>query len=406
MSRRTPTVLTCLHKGIKYSTFDGVHSVYCNNKIFTTKVDGERKQLVITEFVPGDHISYVSDISSVCHVTLPDELCEERIIGQPVCIGCQDRLLLFQYLTSSKRYLRFFALDLEAEKISTFEDSDQFFNKDLFVVSPVECLISPSRQICLLRLPQTVMTVRKWSKLMQLRTLELNSPITPKNEILGTVPSKLRDRRHHMIAFHPHSEGRLVTALVDEFCSKCKFLVYDMPTSKVLMEKTHRLGERSLTVSEFDSDDSEGEDSTYYILHQCGLSFCRSGELLTIHCTGIDSRQNAFARILFYDSDTLKGITSKLVILTTIQLPFSNSDVFSQIYSVCDSELHLWHLKRGKRPISCVLSVTLPKITCLKALGRAAVLRNVAPKYVLDLPLPGALLRYLQYDKPSTVPAQ
>lgn len=371
----------------------GVKPVCVQGRFFTVMPFADRSRIIMLEFEQTKHhadqlCSKFADNMMV--LELPKGLQREGIIGKLVCIGCRDNLFVIQYITRRCKYLRFLLVNSVDGSVQMFEDTHQYFIRDFHMSSPVECLISPDMTTFLFRLPQNIMTCRKWSKLIQ-GVVKIPKNSHGVTEVIGTEDSFLRDRKFQNLVYDNNFPNTVIISLVDEFCSKCKFSVYNLTEKIETTNKVHRLEDESVGDSDVDA-----EETTYYLLHQCSTTICRSGEILVLMCVVTDNRQRPYLRIFTYNTQTLCGIKKSNHKLTNIILPLLKSEIFSPVFTVCDLYLQVWQMRKCQPSIK-VYSSSLPKPILLKSSCRAVILRNIPKEHIDTLSLPVSLISYLKF---------
>lgn len=393
--------------------FEGVKPECLNGRFFNADLDRDAGILMIKEFfqkhIASDSATSILDRNNikVTFIKMEEDYCQTRIVGKPVCIGCRDCLLLFQYITVDCRFIRFFLVDVLTGNVIYFEDTQRFFNRDMASVSPLESIVCPDKRTILIRLPQTVLTCRKWSKLMQVEYSQAPSRVqNVPNEVnkdgsfsvSGTASSCLRDRKFQAIAAHPIKPCLVFTAVVDEFCSKCKFTVRDVCSKSLILEKTHRLGERSRTYLESDSNSDSDEEETYFLLHQCTMASSRQGDIIALCCFVADNKQSTFIKLFLYETGTMHSVTSHVIRSEFVSLPLMKTEFFSPVMSICDESCSVCHFKRGSVAMKSLCTIRLPRPPNLMRLCRAIILRNTPNLGLASLPLPNKLLKFLRFN--------
>jgi hypothetical protein len=287
-----------------------------------------------------------------------------------------------------------------------------YFKRNFYMIGPLECLVSPNKKVLLFRLPQNLMTCKKWSRIQLATFDESFNSVEFKPAVADIHRCALQDRRFQALAFNPRNSAMLVLVLVDEFCSKCKFRIYDFIQAKEVFLKIHRLGDRSTTIhttkgQDLDDDnactdtDSSDEDNTYYHLQQCSVAITRDTDVIILCCIVIDNRQTPYVKMYLYGSDDLHCVASFQqnvsgpISAPTIRL--LQDEPYTLVISTCDSTMAVWNRSLYTPTPKCVFVAKIPHKVCLKSLCRKVIQRHTDTSEICNLPLPRSLLDYLQF---------
>ena len=394
---------------LKDYLFTGVKPKCVQGRWLDTEVDSVYKAIVIREFFTNQKSV------DICRANIP-ECIKERIIGRPICVACYDDIFVIQYITERSKFVRFFMIDSTKCSVQCFEDAEHYFHKDFASVCPVECLINPGLTKALFRLPQVIMSSRKWSKM-------LTANIAPSAERIGdgvhidNVQSDgLRDRKNQAVAFHPLHTGRVAHVLLDEYCINCKILLYDLNTKKNIAQKelkltfemhhmdsekdTHEPESSDEADSDSDSDYSCYEEPTYHFLVQCNIDYSKNGEILAL-CCAVQSHDatDSFVRIFLFSSHNLDLLQKQQYNLKDFNIKIVNDkrQLIAPIFSPCDSSVSPWLLERGMCPRPLNVDLRLPKLPDLQGICRGAILRVCRSENLSKLGLPIKLVNFLRF---------
>ena len=327
-----------------------------------------------------------------------------RVLGQPVCVACHENLFILQYHTDRCKYSRFLLVDTARQTALKFEDSLHYLHMHYFTVGPVVCMISPSLQWVLLRLPAPLqLSNSTWAKIMYAELILTDGIVT---SITDIKVSSWMDRKNQTLTFHPQYDNCLTVALVDQYCSKCELCLYDLSKNEGIIQRsvraTHKLG-----LQDHNTSGAQGD-----FLLQCNASYSHSGDILILCCTVLDPTTNQVCVKLFVlDTERCMIIHRMLHYLEWAPrrscssqdfLAFNpNKDINVVTFSACDTSLSLWQLRVGCTPDSKhrQLSAKLPQLhpPRLQALCRAVILQ-LCPVYKLQqLQLPHRIQAYISY---------
>lgn len=295
---------------LKDYIFTGVKPKCVQGRWLDTKVDAVNRVIVILEYF-GNQRSV-----EICSAVIPDCI-KERIIGRPICVACYDDIFVVQYVTEKCKFVRFFMIDSTKFSAQCFEDAEHYFHRDFASVCPAECLINPGLTKALFRLPQPIMSSRKWSKML---TANISAKVEGTGEgvhIDNVQSDGLRDRKNQAVAFHPLHTGRVAHVLLGEYCINCKILLYDLSSKKNILQKELKLHfeldqlepAKDEHESESDSDSDSGsscyEEPTYHFLLQCNIDYSKNGEILALCCVvqSYDATESLVRIFLFSSRD-------------------------------------------------------------------------------------------------------
>ncbi len=366
------------------------------------QVDRKLHRLILQE--------YIHPTSRQCestHISLPADF-KERVVN-PVCIGLNDNICIIQYITKAGKFVRFFLVDLSTLTIKLFEDGEHYINKDIASIFPVECLISPSKSTVIFRLPQPVMSARKWSKMLSAELIVSDSETGGyMYDITNIKGYKLRDRKNQAVAFDPRYEKQLTHVLLDEYCVKCTIMVYDLSTRKGVTEKTHKLVRR-LSVSEAnsgsDSDSSSGWEDEYHFLLECNIEYSHSGEVFIVCCLVQNTDQTqTLIRNFIFDSNSLHLIGNMETNLSksNIKVYVVMKQLFVPIFSAGDRNVSVWHLEKHHPPRKVGISCEVPLLgpPRLQCACRTVIVERCGMMQSLNkLNLPPRLISFLQFKQ-------
>ncbi len=289
--------------GKNYS-FPGVKPKCLQGRWLETKLNVTRDVLTINI----DEYFWDKESTQVCCVTVPDCL-KERIIGRLICVACHDDIYIVQYITEKCKYVRFLSIDGRNSSVHCFKEAERYFRKDFAAFSPIECLLAPGRTKALFRLPQPIMSSRKWSKMLSANiTLGLDGV-----RVGDIISDGLRDRRNQGVAFNPLRSGQVTFVLLDEYCKNCTLAQFNI-NSKERSSRERKVSLNPSTVSRVaggssEADDSEADDDSltdepaYYFLQQCNIDFCRDGEILALCCVvRAHDRLQYFIRLILFSN--------------------------------------------------------------------------------------------------------
>ena len=366
--------------------YQGVKPKCVQGRWLTSRVDRKQHVLLITQYASA------RSLRAVCQsIPLPENF-TEHIIGRPVCIGCRENLYIIQYITERCKYLRFMLVDLHAKSLQLFEDGEKYFNRDFAAICPVECMITPELSQVLFRLPQSIMSSRKWSKML---SAKISTGTTDANGSQYRVENirceSLRDRRNQAVAVDPRYANRIAHILVNSYCSKCNIMMYDLSSRKNVGENEHRLHNRQYY---HEASSSEG----YYFLSQCNADYCRSGDVLVLLCivtSSLDSQ--TFVRLYMFNADSFHLTQFVEHSTQQMELKLRDHQLIVAIPSVCDQYVRLWALEKGHTPRDLQVTARLPMPLTLQALCRAVILHCSDPDSLQKLNLPPKLLAYVQF---------
>ena len=390
---------------LKDYIFTGVKPKCVQGRWLDTKVDAGNRTIVIQEYFINQNPV------DVCSAVIPDCI-KERILGRPICVACYDDIFVVQYVTEKCKFVRFFMIDGTKGTAQCFEDAEHYFHKDFAAVCPVECLINPGLTKALFRLPQPIMSSRKWSKMLA-ANISPNTEGTREGVHIDNVQSDgLRDRKNQAVAFHPLHTGRVAHVLLDEYCINCKILVYDLSTKKNIVQKelkfTFDLDQlepakdksESETDSDSDSDSSCYEEPTYHFLIQCNIDYSKNGEILALCCVmqSHDSTES-LVRIFLFCSHDLELLQKQQYDLKDFNVCIVDDkrQLIAPIFSPCDSSVSPWLLERGMCPRSLNVDLRLPKLPDLQGICRGTILRACRNENLTKLGLPIKLINYLKF---------
>ena len=338
-------------------------------------------------------------------------LVNDRIIGRITCIACSGSVFVLQYITQKSKFIRFLLINAACADtlVVPFEDTEHYFHKDFTAVCPVECLINAGLTRAIFRLPQPIMSSRKWSKMLT-ANLELSSD--EKFNLLKLTCEGLRDRRNQAVAFHPRHPDEVVHILLNEYGSTCKINVYNLKTRTIKLQAEYRLDIKEMpndgTSESNDSDSNEESDTPSLV--QCNMDFCKSGEFIVLCCNlKLNlSRREQQLKLHIISAHSLQLVRTENQTLQGSRGIISNMtrQLITPVFSPCDSKVDLWFLEIGKPHKPLDFQMRLPKIPNLQGLCRETILKACHIEEVEKLPLPPKLHQYLKFNVSiKTVPS-
>lgn len=268
--------------------------------------------------------------------------------------------------------------------------------RDFTSIGPLIGHISDDCQQILLRLHRHVIASRKWSKLLIVTKERSEHKDNLSVRFIGTQPGPVLDKLFQCIVFDHFNQSSIILALVDEFCSKCKFTIYNIEDKTEIKQKVHRLGNRSITVTGSDSDE---EEDNYYLLHDASLILTRDGSNLILCCVSTDNRQKTWVKLFIYESQSINFLYSHEMVLPQLIFPMHKNQTLTWTMSTCDTELQLWRMQRGHVGMDKLFCYKLRKRLELKSQCRSNILQNICIQSLKKLPLPQTLLRYLCFNQ-------
>ena len=343
-------------------------------------------------------------------VALPAELKDERIIGKLTCTGISGELLVVQYMTEKWKYLRFLLVNLKTHSVQCFDDGEFYVNKSFTKVGAIQTLISPDRSLVLVRLPQWLLCSRKWSKML---CADLSKTDTDADYSISNIYAvRLRDRKNYCVAWDPRKEHDVLFITADDYGQRVKILLYDMMEKTELKQNVARLNPVARRLDDSSEDDDDDEDGS--VLHQCNVSYCRSGDFFVLCClcgSSLHSSQYQI-HVSIFDADTLLlkvhftyNIPLKIVkFIHAIQTDWKPEDLgecalFAPMFSKCDSMVTIYAMPFSVLQHTLPLcTYKLPKVPHLQSLCRAEVLRNLQGNAVHELPIPTKMEHYLKFS--------
>lgn len=382
----------------KCFVFEGVKLECVQSRLLNSVIKREQEVLVITEFfqsVKSSKRLYQQNVSKVYTVNLPQELLCVRVIGKPLCISCHGNFFLFQFVQSNCRYIRFFVVDTDKGTLQIFDDSFRYFWRDFTSIGPHLAHISKDCQQILLGFHGHVIASRKWSKLLIVTKARSDHKDNLSDRFIGTQPCPVLNKLFQCIVFDHFNPSTIILALVDEFCSKCTFTIYDIEARAEIKQKVHRLGNRSVTIT---NSDSEDEEDNYFLLHDSSLILTRDGSKLILCCVSTDNTQKTWLKLFIYDIQSINFLYSHETVLPQLIFPMHKNQTLAWTMSTCDTELQLWRMQRGHVETDRLFCYRLRKPLELKSLCRSNILQNICIQSVKKLPLPQTLIQYLCFN--------
>ena len=391
---------------LKDYIFTGVKPKCVQGRWLETKIDSTHKAVVIHEYFTNQKSV------RICTALIP-ECVKERIIGRPICVACYDDIFVVQYITDKNKFVRFFMIDSSKCSVQCFEDAEHYFHKDFASVCPVECLINPGLTKALFRLPQPIMSSRKWSKMLT-ATISSNPESIRDGVHIDNVHSDgLRDRKNQAVAFHPLHTGRVAHILLDEYCVNCKILLYDLSTKRNIIQKELKLifdaDSVESTFDGQDTDECESDSETdsdccqepaYFFLVQCNVDYSKNGEILALCCV-VQSQDHldSYARIFLFSSENLNLLQKQQYNLKEFNVKILNDkrQLIAPVFSPCDSSVSPWLLERGLCPKPLDADLLLPKRPYLQGICRSTILRVCRSENLSKLGLPAKLMNFLLF---------
>lgn len=387
----------------------GVKPKCTQSRWLSTYVDVPSHSIIIEEYFL-DFITAEPLRKETFSLFLPQTF-TERIIGKPVCIAALNQYIILQYIKGNSPYLHFIYFDTDGNTAQFFEDDSKYFQRGFTSLYAVECLMSPRLDVALFRLPQPVMSDRRWSKLLR---ADISSLGDSSLRIKNLCESHLRDRQNQTVAFDPKHPSNVAFLLVDTYCSKCKILYYDVQNRKTISERNQVIDSHRSNVAggDDDSDDSDdsGIENVHYFLHQCNASYCQSGDLLILVCVVYAAMlpEEAMIKICIFDAGSLQ-MTGPAHLRTICNLPFpvrgldSSKHWFFPVFSPCDSELAVWFFQKNAPPIAVVSPIRMNMPFTLMTLCRANIRKRCPHNKIPLLPLPKSMASFLKfiYDSKS-----
>lgn len=387
--------------------FMGTKPEYVQGRFINIHTYFTERKFALREFeaIPNFESTTISRkymVVKYCHYfSMPSDFEIGRMMGQMTCIGCVGDIFIAQYVTSDKhaRFVKFVVIDRRSKQVTAFEDTHHFFHRDSATVSPLECLLSPDKMVCLLRLPQSILSPKKWSKLLICKKTQEQEPVGHQNPIIGTSPSSFRDRKFQLMSFDPQHPSKLLTVLLDSYCSKCKFSMHDFHVRKDVLQCSRKLYLTKQEKETGSDSDSEDEELRYFFLQDCSMTYCRSGDTILISCTVIDNMSNKFLNVYFFNSTTLKLVGSEEFSLSSFQL--KKHEMLVPVFSVCDSKVTFWLMEREQAEFTQLFTCNVPKPINLKSFCRSVINQAIARNMYSQstLPLPPSLIKYVHFSQ-------
>ena len=384
--------------------FQGVRPKCLQNR-WTNCILCKRTQTLDIHVHASDNIG--ADVL-VCHsVKVPESIFKERIIGPLVCIGAKDDLYVVQYITTQCSYIRFLFIDTTAGTSTTFEDRVHYFNKDFVTEFPVECLINPTTTRILFRLPQSILSLRKWSKMLVSDIRQGSCGTYMSSDIYD---ARFRDRRNQTVCFDPRFPSRVVYMLVNEYCSDVKITVVDVENENIVKQENRQLlykasGSDPFRPSlsdvpchkeDFDSDsDSENEQ---FRLIGCNGDFCQSGEYMALLCSVERHallKNKGLLKVFVFDANLFN---IQIIHSQMFHLAMGKHTLTFPSFSRCDTSFSIRFGFKGQMVHQLPGTVEIPKPGNLQAICRMVILQHCQPKNLCKLGLPQKLHSFLRFS--------
>ena len=377
----------------------GIKPKCVESRWFSTYVDETNHCIILEEYYLDYNTAKCLGKESYT-INLPEDF-KDRIIGKPVCIGSKGDHVILQFIKGRDPYLHFMHFNIATNAAQMFEDEAHYFNRGFTSLYSVECLISPGLTSILFRLPQPVMSDRKWSKMLK---ADIKCDVEKDIFIKNVKVSFLRDRQNQTVAFDPKHPHNVTFILVDTYCSKCHIMRFDVQQRKTLSEKKQMIDHRS-AYNKHEVSEADDEDTVSYFLHQCNAAYCQSGDVLVLVCVIFAPTlpEEAMLKISFFDAQELTLRTyCHLKAIRNLPFPMRGLDSskhwFYPVFSPGDSEVSVWFFQKGAPPIISASSLKVPKQCDLKAMCRTVIM-NVCPRHkVQHLPLPSSLQLFLRFE--------
>ncbi|KAK3096771.1 hypothetical protein FSP39_003097 [Pinctada imbricata] len=236
------------------------------------------------------------------------------------------------------------------------------------------------------------------------------------NLCIGDVREcSLRDCRDQAMAFHPFHCTTVVTAFVDEFCSKCTLIMYDIGNGNeksIVREVKHKVNMSAVhyhsTRDNNDDSDEAEEDKFFLKTESVSMAFCKSGEVLVVCIHAVNNPQPDYmnyyesgyhhysVKFLQFDPETLELLTSH----SHNALMNEEDSSLNALFTTCDSSIQLWDYNDGSGNLRIIKLMTAPlsKPINLKSLCRQKILQQVRMDRINHLPLPQQMLSYLNFQ--------
>ena len=339
-----------------------------------------------------------------------------RIIGKPLVIGCRRNVMVLQYISNNCPIVRFLLVNTEAGTAQCIEDSEGYFRQQFVTICPIECLISPDFSKILFRLPQPIMNMRSWSKL-------LSSDVSVDSDynfhVSDAKADGLLDKQNQAIAFDPRRPCCVTFLLVDEYCTTCQLHTYNVNTKSTLLKGSCRLSRYKQAPSYMDStevndcDDSGSEDEDkaqdrYRFLLKCYVDYSKSGDVIVLSCVvkdgGLTTRK-LFSYLYFFNSDTLEMMDTATTEIS-VEI-FSHRGLFDArkywfglMFNATDTEVSVSFVEYATCvENSPIQTVSLPKRHQLKSMCRQVILQACSGRSLEKLPLPNLLINFLRFQQ-------
>ncbi len=382
---------------LKPILFNGVKPKCVQGRWLDTHFETKTGTLTITE-----HFLEREKQVTLVQAQLLSCIMKDRIIGKITCIACSGSVFVLQYITKISRFIQFLLLHASSDNtlMVPFEDEEHYFHRDFIAVCPVECLINYGLKKVIFRLPQPIMSSRKWSKML---TANLDLSSNEKTNALKITCEGLRDRRNQAVAFHPHHPDEVVHVLLNEYGSVCKINLYNLKTKKIRLQTEYRFDTKETPndrASESDDSDNYEESGTPFLV-QCNVDFCKSGEFLVLCCSVKSNFTKSEQQLKSYviSANTLQLVRAESLTLRGSLEVITNhtKQLIAPVFSSCDSSVDLWFLEMGKPPKPLNFKMRLPKTPNLQGLCRETIIKACLEENVENLPLPPKLHQYLKF---------
>ena len=206
-------------------------------------------------------------------------------------------------------------------------------------------------------------------------------------------------KKYKMIAFDPRKPHHALLVHINPYCYKCGIEIWDLKEDYCIMcKRIVKTGKSTIIPNKRSDSETEmlrtAEHSIDIQMLQTHMVFSRAGRYLIISCLGILSDFVVpQVRVIFLDTDSFQVVKNVCFLLEGDQ-PLPN--LFVSSMDNTDTKVILWSHIREK-PVRKIGEVHLPSDLTLQGMCKKTILTHCAAGDMDRLPLPGELIRILQF---------
>ena len=383
--------------------YEGIQPVCVEGRFLRARFLNKENEkiLSIEEFKDNAHEHncprQISHLHAEYIVPLPKNICKregDRLLGTPVCIGCQGNRILLQYTTENEHQIQFMMADVEMKTVFAWPVTCRHFLREYVLTAPLECYLDFNSPYCLLRLSPSMLRVRRS---LAIQSTLFNSAFSTSSKVsdasvvslpveavtgLVDVKSVINSRFLNVLPFEP---GRVFLVTVDEFAVKFNFELLD--TSSLMISK---LATRILR-NEFQNSN----------LLQCKACRTRECDAICVTCLTIDQKEDDTSmrtlRVMTFEIGTFEILTTYTYNVSKTFKAQAQREIMLTV-APCDLKVEIWAVKRGCTPLFIKSLNICRRKTCLKSMCRSVILHHTNEWDLEKLNLPLYLHRYLRFQ--------